>query len=372
MVSSCRPRLAAALTLLALLGLISSSAPAQPAKGKGDSKTVTFNSFDGVELKGTFWPDVSGRKGKDATVILLHNFDPRKGGSRSQDGWDSLGAHLQRDGYAALSFDFRGFGDSKTVDKNKFWAHKQNALARRGPKLTDAIDHKNFQANYYPYLANDIAAARAFLDDRNDAGECNTSSIVVIGAGEGATLGALWMESEFYRRRQKDPSAMFGNPALLDPEGRDLAAGVWLTISPYLGGRLQVPLQKWITDLGRTHKVPMAFDFGKGDSASANRARQYLKQINPSTKKLALTGEQAIEGTNLTGSALLQGSLSTEKWIVQTYLTKVMDERAKRLRVSREVRKNRWYSQPRGRAPQMVKDVGDEAPWVDVHAFMSR
>ena len=34
---------------------------------------------------------------------------------------------------------------------------------------------------------------------KNDDGEANSSNIIVIGAGEGATLGALWMASEWRR-----------------------------------------------------------------------------------------------------------------------------------------------------------------------------
>src|SRR5262245_34038698 len=206
MLSLCRPRLVVALLLAALPLLLPPSSPAQ-AGGKGDSKNVLFRSHDGVELQGTFWPSAGGKGSKEATVLLLHSFDPKKGGSRAQDGWDNLAARLQKEGYAVLSFDFRGFGNSKTVEKS-FWNNKVNSTyaKRHAAKGTDAIDHKNFNTLYYPYLVNDVAAAKAFLDERNDAGECNTSTLVVIGAGDGATLGAMWAYSEFFRRRQKDPS----------------------------------------------------------------------------------------------------------------------------------------------------------------------
>src|SRR5262249_36412502 len=153
--------------------------------------------------------------------------------------------------YAVLSFDFRGFGNSKSVDKS-FWNYKQNAWAKRmTAKPTESIDHKNFNPAYFPYLVNDIAAARAFLDERNDAGECNTNSVIVIGAGDGAALGALWMHSEMSRRRQKDPNSLALRPPLAEPEGRDLAAAVWLTIHPKIGSRaISNLLARYLLDVG--------------------------------------------------------------------------------------------------------------------------
>src|SRR5262249_48840098 len=154
----------------------------------------------------------------------------------------------------------------------------------------------------------DIAAARAFLDERNDAGECNTNSVIVIGAGDGAALGALWMHSEMSRRRQKDPNSLALRPPLAEPEGRDLAAAVWLTIHPKIGSRaISNLLARYLLDVGGTHKVPMAFVYGKQDTSAANLARYYKTQLPLKAKgaKLENTGEKAFD-TKLGGSALLQ------------------------------------------------------------------
>ena len=105
--------------------------------------------------------------------------------------------------------------------------------------LPVAIDHKDFQAAYYRYLVNDITAAKAYLDRRNDDGELNTSNTIVIGAGEGATLGALWLAQECRKKRDKNPPPMGGiarPPMLAESEGKDVACAVWLTISSKLAG----------------------------------------------------------------------------------------------------------------------------------------
>src|ERR1700733_2750774 len=111
----------------ALAALLACGALAQENKKDKDkdkaetSKKIKFTSYDGVELAGTFYPKLPGGKDRDACVMLLHNFDRIKGGNSHQDGWDHLAEELQKEGYAVLSFDFRGFGDSKEVSREKFW-----------------------------------------------------------------------------------------------------------------------------------------------------------------------------------------------------------------------------------------------------------
>ena len=46
---------------------------------------------------------------------------------------------------------------------------------------------------------NDIAAARRYLEVRNDAGDCNLSNLILVGAKEGAALGSLWIAEEWQR-----------------------------------------------------------------------------------------------------------------------------------------------------------------------------
>src|SRR5262249_54705503 len=128
------------LTLVVLAG---TPLAAQKDDKKDNSKKVPIPTCDGVELQGTLWPNPNGKK--DACVILLHNFDRLKGGSSHQDGWDDLAAILHKEGYTVLSFDFRGFGESRTVAKN-FWTKSQNVNLKGARKIPppDTIDQKDF------------------------------------------------------------------------------------------------------------------------------------------------------------------------------------------------------------------------------------
>jgi alpha-beta hydrolase superfamily lysophospholipase len=362
--SGIRPPLALGLGLAvaALSGSAAGVAGAREEK-KADFKRVPFRTSDGVELQGTFYPGPTGKR--DACVLLLHNVDMRKGGSSHQDGWDHLAEGLQKDGYAVLSFDFRGFGESKGVGK-EFWDARKNPhnqMLKGARKQPDSIDQKDFPVNYYPLLTTDIAAAKAFLDRKNDAGEVNTSNLIVIGAGEGATLGALWMASE-WKRHKAQPAAVFGQPPMMDAksEGEDQACAVWLGIRPGLATRL-LPVRNWVVEVGRDHRVPMAFVFGENDGPAKTLAENYLSaiKVKKADKNLELTGPKKISDTKLAGSQLLEKSLDTEKWIIKDYLDRVMEKRGSRERRKRETERFAYYW-VLGRRNLTAKLPGEEAP----------
>jgi len=166
-------------------------------------------------------------------------------------------------------------------------------------KLPETISHTGFLQSYYPYLINDIAAAKAFIDRKNDGGELNSSNLIVIGAGEGATLGALWMHSEWLKARATAAVGMIGAPKLGDPEGKDQVCAVWLDISPTLASpTTALPVSKWLVDEGKTHKVPMGFMYGKEGAGSKERASRYLTAIVPNFKRGAVSKEPGFEMTN--------------------------------------------------------------------------
>ena len=267
---------------------------ADDPKKDENSKPVQFDTVDGVTLDGRFYPAGAQAKSKEATVLLLHNINAKTGGSSNQLGWDDLAKLLQSNGYAVLKFDFRGFGNSTNVSPS-FWTHRYNSRYVRGANKArppSTIAHKDFDNNaseYYPYLVNDIAAAKAYLDRRNDAGQANTSSLIVIGAGEGATLGAMWMASEWDRQRVNGNLGVTGllpgtKITLDDPEGRDEAAAVWLSISPKLGNRsVATALCGWLGQISGANKVGMAFIYGSQDTASATLAKSDLEAIARAT-----------------------------------------------------------------------------------------
>src|SRR5262249_9210647 len=157
-------------------------------------------------------------------------------------------------------------------------------------------------------------------------------SLIVIGAEGGATLGALWLRGEWYRYRCKQPPRMA--PSLLiqekkDPEGADVIACVWLTITPKFdkGDQQTVNVESLLKTVVKDKIVPTMFMYGAGDKAGKEFAVDKLeKKLVPFTKKkerdekYRLTAAVPVPDTKLTGSKLLQKSLPTADAIAK-YLT---------------------------------------------------
>jgi hypothetical protein len=340
--------LLAGLSLGLLAGVHGVSA-ADDKKGKdNDAKfdRVSIPTFDGMELSGTFYPAVE--KNKDAVVLCLHDFSHRKGGG-SHGEWDHLAAKLQKEGYAVLTFDFRGFGGSKSVSPD-FWKSPYNRGLKGfkgGVKSAESIDQKDFPASYYSFLVNDIAAARAFLDRKNDSRELNTSNLIVIGAGQGATLGALWAAAEMHRQRDATPPMLIPPAVPLrmdDPEGKDIGACIWLTISPNLEGKpMSGAVKSALVEVARDNKVPSVLVFGENDANASNLATNYKNAIEGGKKsELKNTGTKTVKRTDLAGSALLGEKLDATPFIIK-HLNAVMDDRGNKEWRKRDEEKSRYF-----------------------------
>src|SRR4029079_12304590 len=112
------------------------------------------------------------------TVLMLHALAE----DSSKKGWTALAEQLSANGYAVLAFDFRGHGKSTEVGPTQFWIGNGTQGYLRGTPGRNNIEFKEFTSAYSPTLINDIAAARAVLDQKNDEHACDTSKLIVIGA----------------------------------------------------------------------------------------------------------------------------------------------------------------------------------------------
>jgi len=329
--------------LVALVLFVPTAASAQlPA-----SKPAKFDTADGVEIKGRFYPSAKGKEGP--AVMLLHAM----GESCQKAEYVSLAKALQKAGYGVLTFDFRSHGDSTNVKPGDptakdpltrykgFWDYEANRLGVSGyspkPRPTE-IEYNKFSSTYHRVLVNDIAAAKAYLDQRNDAGECDSGSLILIGAKEGATLGAIWMNSEWHRYKLLPGGALDTDTP---PEGQNVVCAIWLSISPTLAnpkkGGQTVNVPATLDVPGRQRKVPIAFFYGQGDSQGEKVALLSEKLLKGTNKKdYQFTGALKLAGAKgAVGSGLLSKSLDTEKEIV-TYLGNALEAKDWKLRVTKD------------------------------------
>jgi pimeloyl-ACP methyl ester carboxylesterase len=295
---------------------------------------VPITTTDGVELDGTYYR--STKLGRDsACVMLVHKF----GLDRAKANWNDLATALQGAGFAVLSFDLRGHGNSTQLSNpQQFWSIPFN---RNGIRGGTAVNKKNtissaeFKPAYLPFMVNDLAAARRFLEQKNDAGEVNIHSLIVIGADAGADLGFLFTAAEYNRNYVIGRTALQSQGTTYNA-GVDIAAGVWLSLStrPALPpGAPSFDISGWI----RSHpvirdKTPMAFFFGDGDRPSRQDSEAAFKVLtgpmNGTPEKHKLDVLHPIKGTSLNGPGLLgqAGALNVTDDIIK-YCQKVMTER---------------------------------------------
>lgn len=317
--------------LLALLfTALATAATAQDVKV--ESKEVTFNSADGVELQGLLYKSMKAPSDSPC-VILIHSFgaDPNKG------DWAGLAQTLAKKGFNCLRFDLRGHGKSTVIDPARFWSDPVNVkyfptLARKKP-LPNKLELKDIQAakpGYFPQLANDILAARVDLDKRNDGGEVNTGSVYLIGATDAATIGMLYMAGE-WTRPQVLPQAINlltlpPNPLQVPPNsdmaGKDLAGAIWLSPVKHQSIDGDV-MKKWVSAFPDLRERNPVLSIYGADDKTGEKASKFVRDevlvAKPKDKKLnelRFTDIREVKSTKNVGVNLLGNNLSTEETIV--------------------------------------------------------
>lgn len=272
-------------------------------KDKDGADVEPFLTPDGVELHARFHRATTP---KGPVVLLLYP----PGGERTMDkdsgDWRGLAKRLAEEGYHVIRFDWRGHGKSKVIkEPDRFWDVAKNpwTAALNDKYIKDTAkskkpfkrdfdinkDMKNLSA-YLPVLAQDLAGLRLQLDRKNDDTDrgISSSSIYVIGAGEAAVLGLLWMRSEWDRPAvvPRQNQFVFGAadytsvPQQLttndfERAGDTIAGAIWL--SPALPRAVpQKLVENWIATAPRMRDSnPMMFIWGEKDEA-AKRVSQVL------------------------------------------------------------------------------------------------
>ncbi|WP_439625905.1 hypothetical protein [Gemmata sp.] len=367
-----------------------------PAARAADPVEETFLTADGVQLHGMFTKSAKA-PGTDPVAVLL--YPPGKDNTMAKGDWKGLAALLAKNGYNVFQFDWRGHGKSTTIsDPARFWNlagpgdqfapnpftgpwHTarliRGAPANPRQRVKNDIEYKDLvvPARYAPAYLLDLAAARHHLDTKNDAGDLNTSSIYLIGAGEAATLGIAWLATEWNRPAfapTPNQLAFFGAGAFptyryvpqplaggLPNElgGGDVSGAVWL--SPARPTSVSSNLLKsWVSGTPKLRENnPMLFVYAPKDAAGKVQARYFANEVlvadppaGAAVSKLEQTLAHEVErGEALRGDALLGAAVGTEETILQ-YLEAIQKNRAKL------IRKNRGFTAPW--SVQLAQDFG--------------
>lgn len=191
---------------------------------------VRIPTADGLTLIGSYF--ASERKTQAPCVLMVHDLGHTS--SRSRREWVQLARALQGEGFAVLSLDFRGYGESRAQPvPTGFWSackpnqHLRQLLAPTG-RPPETLESFRWLPKYIPFLVQDLAAARLWLDLKHDEKLHNSRNLIVIGAGGGGQLALIWLACETRRYR-----VSFLPPAMVKPtfESRDILGGIFLDIS---------------------------------------------------------------------------------------------------------------------------------------------
>jgi pimeloyl-ACP methyl ester carboxylesterase len=359
----CRSFCAVALWGVGILAIVPFRPSSQVWAQKGEPPTEeTFSTADGVILRGLFYKAVQNTASAPVVVLL---YPPGQRGAETdmtKGDWEGLARRLTLEGYNVFRFDWRGHGKRghEIKDRDTFWTNPYTGpwnikyVSGFGKKpLKNDIYFKDIRdpLRYLPVYLLDLAAVRAHLDNKNDLGDCNTSSIYLIGAGTAATLGMAWIVTEWHRpavapglgelvpagRYEFVPQRILGGIKVA--AGEDISGAVWL--SPHRPSIVSETLAKsWISNYAPRMRDnnPMLFLYGDGDAQAQRDARFFFQEVlvgagNRSLGLLPLNPKYlfAIKGAkNLSGVGLLgnNATLQTEDTIVQ-FMSAIQKERAK-------------------------------------------
>jgi acetyl esterase/lipase len=221
---------------------------AQQTSSSNAGQKVTFITDDGVSIVGTYYSPSSGTNNSTPTVILLHML------GRDRNTWNELASTLSQKGYAVLSIDLRGHGESiSTQDGN-------------------AISYQSFTEDDFNKMVLDVKAAKQFLIENKNA---NPNRMAIIGASIGANVALNYA-------------------ATSDPDIKTV-----ILLSPGLNYR-GVATADAITK----YKNPIYIAATEEDSGSAKDSQILCDKINCGKNLKVYSGGSSSHGTNMFSDSL--------------------------------------------------------------------
>lgn len=202
---------AAALALLfassPLMAQSAGPSPEELERWYTGSEVVDVETEDGVYLKVRYW--APAKPGKDTpVVILIHNL------KRSSVDWAPLAQQLFESGFAVVTFDFRGHGESTRVNPDVY----EPVNPKRGQRAPSSISHaEEFRREKDAMvLVNDLDRVKRFILEKNNSGSINAHRLGIITAGGFSGLLALEFAKQEYEVGESDLNAL----VMFVPEAR--------------------------------------------------------------------------------------------------------------------------------------------------------
>lgn len=301
----CRAAILGLVASLAVLGAETVRAQAPTGKaGVPEDKTLTTK--DGVEIRITYFP---GTGGKDSPVVVML---PGKGGSRliynnAPQGAKPLAKALQELGYAVVTVDPRGHGESTGGP-----AHGGGKKA--APQELKARDYQNI-VNF------DLEAVKKFLFDEHQKQSLNMAKLAIVAADALTPVAAEYALLDWSKKPYEDNAV----PALQTPRGQDVKCLVLLTPDTSTPG---MPMSAIGAKL-RQLPIAVLLAVGTKDTANLSTANKLFEQLVPKKQEAETVFLQKYEG-KFKGTDLLFKRLNPP---VEVHLVGLLDKFLKPLNI---------------------------------------
>lgn len=278
---------------------------------------------DGVSLVGDFYPPGKGKGERGPCVILLHAVGPGRT-SASRVDFGRLPQLLQREGFAVVAFDFRGHGESKTIDPVRYYDIYPPARPQPNQAAANKIDSREFRTNLeLALMANDLTAIKVWLNKQNNLRRCNAHNVALVTVEQSGILGMIFAVNEHRdsNRLLEFTGSRVGAESRF--EGDDLVGLVLLSTTDRLGGERIDPtlLQTWL-QFTYARRLQLLALYGDEDAVAKEfwgRASSWLRVREKDPAPAATL--KRIKGTSLVGLKLLDHEAFGARKDVVTFLT---------------------------------------------------
>lgn len=233
----------------------------------------TLITKDNVNLHATYY---KSNKGKDASIIVcLHE---RQGLRYVWQTKNGLAEQLQKAGFAVLTVDLRGHGESRgdataTIPANANQAGKSGKKdAKKDVKKTGKSEGADLKpADYTNMVLLDMEAVKKFIFERHQAEELNMSKLGIVGLEMGASVGTAFAANDWLREPYPD-----GVGAARTPRGQDVRAIAMISPQVNMPGLV---MTKPLAEL-KSPALNVAFFVGvsKTDSKDKGQAKKVFDQ----------------------------------------------------------------------------------------------
>jgi len=244
------------------------------AKGQSTSEDKPLVAGDGAEIKTTYFKSTIGQEAP--VVILLHG----KGGSRQV--WKTYAESLQKEGYAVISVDLRGHGES-------------SGGSTRGKKGESGTPNAR---EYLGMINGDMEAVKKFVFSEHQKKQLNMNKIGIVAADVSTPVAICYADFDWSKPPYEDAAAV----AQKTPKGQDVQALILLSPETSAAG---INVSKSLTFL-RNISRPVFVAVGSKNKSDLSAATKVYEHLAPKKEKYIFikTFDTALVGTDLLGKGL--------------------------------------------------------------------